>query len=180
MKSTLFFRLSSALCLTFLFAVSLTVSNADTFPDCGTCWCVPGNGGLDPCPVDWQPQTEFNDTVIGIYKSQKPLTIFSLSCNPYDEANCTTSPPQQYLQVDSAVCGYKYSKSPNTQNTCTFYEMVTYPSIDDALLDGAVLTHSGSCGVCSTTQDLAIYLSKFLPDFSASVRALTSFLILCS
>lgn len=151
--------------VTVLVVVFSAIQNVagDSFPECGSCWCVPENGGLDPCPTDWQPQTEYNETVINVYKSQKPLKIISLACNPYIDVNCTTTPPQQYLDVDSAVCAYKYLASPTSpQNTCTFYEMVTYPSTEDALNDGAVLTHSGSCGVCSTAQDLAIYLSACL------------------
>jgi hypothetical protein len=38
--------------------------------------------------------------------------------------------------------------------------MITYDSQQSALNDGAVITHLGACGVCSTTQDLASYLEE--------------------
>ena len=39
------------------------------------------------------------------------------------------------------------------------YLMISYPNEEAALSDGAVITHLGSCGACSTTQDLAVYLT---------------------
>jgi len=39
------------------------------------------------------------------------------------------------------------------------YLMVSYPNEEAALSDGAIITHLGSCGACSTTQDLAAYLT---------------------
>ncbi len=131
------------------------------FPSCGDCWCIPGNGGLDACPTDWQPVTSYNESVIAAYKNQKPLSIYKLDCNPYKDSSCTTTPKQTLLDSTTAACAYKYSAETN-QAVCTFYEMITYESSDAALADGAVLTHAGSCGVCSTAQDLAIYLRKLL------------------
>jgi hypothetical protein len=35
---------------------------------------------------------------------------------------------------------------------------MTYASTEEIEADGAILTHHGACGVCSTTQDLAVYI----------------------
>mmetsp|Transcript_13394 Transcript_13394/g.22174 ORF Transcript_13394/g.22174 Transcript_13394/m.22174 type:complete len:349 (+) Transcript_13394:290-1336(+) len=40
----------------------------------------------------------------------------------------------------------------------TYYNLVSYESFDSAKTDGAVVTHAGACGACSTTKDLAAYL----------------------
>ena len=40
------------------------------------------------------------------------------------------------------------------------YIMISYANEEAALSDGAIVTHLGSCGACSTTQDLAVYLTE--------------------
>ena len=58
------------------------------------------------------------------------------------------------------------AKNSDTRATCPNapldYVMASYPSREHALADGATVTHVGACGACSTTQDLAVYLS--VPD----------------
>lgn len=49
------------------------------------------------------------------------------------------------------------------------YHLKTYESLEDAVNDGAELTHYGPCGLCSTMQDLAVYIRE--PDLTAPVRA---------
>jgi hypothetical protein len=49
------------------------------------------------------------------------------------------------------------------------YRLHGYDSTTDALADGARVTHYGTCGVCSTLQDLAVYAST--PDLTEPVRA---------
>ncbi|KAJ1406629.1 hypothetical protein B484DRAFT_319705, partial [Ochromonadaceae sp. CCMP2298] len=44
------------------------------------------------------------------------------------------------------------------------YSMETFSSRADAERVGAVLTHEGSCGLCSTAQDLSIYLAQDFTD----------------
>jgi hypothetical protein len=132
----------------------VVVVSGKEYPKCGDCWCVPENNGLGPCPK-WEPQTDFSSSVVEAYQAQAPSMILTLECNPYTDANCTTTPPQVMLDDDDAVCAFKYSSE-----SCAVYSMITYPTREAARLDNAVLTHAGSCGVCSTTQDLALYLSK--------------------
>jgi len=58
------------------------------------------------------------------------------------------------------------AKNSDTRASCPNapldYVMASYPSREHALADGATVTHVGACGACSTTQDLAVYLS--VPD----------------
>jgi len=142
------------------FVLSGSVVSAESYPTCGDCWCVPDNNGEAPCPL-WTPQTTFANATINAYKAQKPAQIYSLNCNPYKDSKCTTTPAQTYLDVPSAVCGYVYTTGVDSTMSCSQYSMVTYETRDDLIAAGAIITHEGSCGLCSTTQDLAIYLSKW-------------------
>jgi hypothetical protein len=161
--------------LCYLLIWLVAISADDSYPSCGNCWCIPPYDGTGPCPV-WQPQNNFSTSVIATYKAQQPSFYYSLSCNPYEDANCYTTPPQTMLEVDEAVCAYKYQTEADGSISCVTYEMITYKSRRDAEEDGAVLTHGGSCGLCSTTQDLAIYLSKYW-RFSTVLRV--RLLIIC-
>lgn len=76
------------------------------------------------------------------------------TCDPYSDPTCKTSPPQEMLDVATAVCGHKYY-----DEDCTKYTMTTYADADEAKTDSAYVTHQGSCGLCSTSQDLAAYLA---------------------
>ncbi len=86
-------------------------------------------------------------------------SIYTLSCNPYENPDCTTTPAQTMLDVDTAVCAYSYVDK-NGSPSCTNYSMITYASRQDAEAAKSVVTHEGACGLCSTTIDLALYLSK--------------------
>jgi hypothetical protein len=130
-----------------------------SFPLCGTCWCAPDNNGTAACPFS-VPPTSFSPDVVSLFKQKTPLSIYTLSCNPYIETPCMTT-PAQVPSDDSTVCAYAYSGDcPKNK-----YEMVTFASASDAALAGAAVTHLGACGLCSTAQDLAIYLSE---DFTTA------------
>jgi hypothetical protein len=49
------------------------------------------------------------------------------------------------------------------------YRLTTVASPSDAAAAGALVTHDGQCGLCSTLQDLAVYLAN--PDLTEPVRA---------
>lgn len=149
----------------FLCVISISAENNSTYGTCGDCWCVADNGGLDACPSP-APQTVFSDSVVKIYQQQVPSSIFTLACNPYKVSDCTTIPAQTMLDLDDAVCAYKYPDIDGGDGKpCSAYAMATYASSSAALADGAILTHAGSCGLCSTTQDLSIYL---IEDFTTA------------
>jgi hypothetical protein len=142
-------------------------ANGDAYPTCGGCFCIPSLNGTAPCPdLIWQPQTEFSNATLLAYQQQIPTSIYTLKCNPYEDEACSTSPPQIYLEKDTAVCGFVYTavgaegadgKGPSCPSV---YSMETFSSRADAERVGAVLTHEGSCGLCSTAQDLSIYLGE--------------------
>jgi hypothetical protein len=136
----------------------ITVGSSESYPTCGDCWCIPKNNGLGPCPF-WQPQTLFSEEVISGYLNQTIINPYQLECNPYDDSSCTTTPTQDYLDVETAICAFKYS-----DESCGEYNLITYPNREAATKDHAVITHEGSCGLCSTAADLAVYLSKFQID----------------
>ena len=48
------------------------------------------------------------------------------------------------------------------------YLLISYENEASALADGAIVTHHGACGACSTTQDLAVYLTT--PDLTSASK----------
>lgn len=140
----------------------------DGYPSCGDCWCIPPNDGLGPCPI-WQPQMNFSDEIISTYNRQVPVSWYSLNCNPYEDSSCTTTPSQEMLDVEGAVCAFMYTMESDGSKSCETYELKTFASRGDAELAGGVITHAGSCGLCSTTQDLAVYLTE---DFTQAGKNL--------
>ena len=135
----------------------LGISFANEYPSCGDCWCVPENEGTAPCPI-WQPPSNYSASTLSVYSRLSPIAYYALSCNPYLDSNCKTTPEQSYIDSEDAVCAYLYPTSNGT--TCSNYSMVTYSTREEALRAGAAVTHKGSCGLCSTTQDLAMYLTQ--------------------
>lgn len=160
--------------------LSDSTSLSTTYPTCGDCFCVPALDGRAPCPQYWSPQTDFANSTIGAYMQMVPLQIYTLSCNPYEDSSCQTTPPQTETESDSAVCAYKFPTDDDTHAmSCSTYSMVTYPSREAAEQDRAILTHEGSCGLCSTTQDLAIYLSECFTIFIVSVSDVYIYIYIC-
>lgn len=147
------------LSLLCLFASLRAAAGEDAYPSCGDCWCVPENDGLGPCPV-WEPQSDFSQSVIDVYASQKPISYYTLDCNPYEDEACQTSPPQVYLGEEDAVCAFTYPLLVDGSHSCSEYDMVSFPSRAAAEQAKATVTHQGSCGLCSTAQDLSVYLGK--------------------
>jgi hypothetical protein len=158
-----YFLLIANAILLFLHSSSWSLA----YPMCGDCWCIPRENGTMPCPI-WTPQTEFSSEVIEAYRTQSASTIYTLSCNPYEDSECATYPEQSFLDFDTAVCGFLYTNKTASRNallTATEncpgeYSLVTFRTREEAYKSGAVVTHEGSCGLCSTTKDLAVYLSK--------------------
>lgn len=132
---------------------------------CGGCHCIVHNSSYASCPVTEKPQIQFNETVLQIYETeQKPLNLFNLTCNPFFTEDCheeieSLASNEDYYNDNNndsykkAVCALHY-----TDYTCTSYHMVTYANKRAAVQAGGAVTHYGPCGVCSTTQDLAVYL----------------------
>ena len=132
-----------------------------TNPDyayCGDCFCI--NGDAD-CPTgDQVPQMEFSEEYVAFLQSLQVTNPYDLNCNPYEDAACETTPTQELTDLgDEAACGVKYDMTSLNDDQCpTEYSLVSFESADKAEADGATVTHHGACGVCSTTQDLAVYI----------------------
>ena len=132
--------------------VALTAYGSE-YPSCGDCWCTPRDGNPALCPNSVAPVSQYSEETVRLFQQPRPTWIYSLDCNPYSNSSCTTQPQQNQLDVDSAVCGF-------TDWDCSTYAMTTFTSREEAMSAGARVTHKGSCGLCSTAQDLSIYLKE--------------------
>lgn len=86
-----------------------------------------------------------------------------IPCNPYVQQNCITVPAQQdptlVADPDNAVCGIKYDCG-HCKTGCSEYSLTSYPSASAAKYDGAFITHTAACGLCSSPTDLAVYMER--------------------
>lgn len=95
----------------------------------------------------------------------------SYTQSPYD--NLT---PQQSAIIDatlqdkSLVCSIKYNNNLKTQ-----YSIASFPSEEESLRNGYIVTHKGPCGSCSTLLDLVAYLKQ---NLTAPVRKCGAFGVL--
>jgi hypothetical protein len=129
--------------LLFLAMLFVSVTQAGW---CGDCWCAKKDG---KCP-DWRPKN-YTEKFIGSISIQKALNPYELTCNSYTRG-CDTTPPLATNLGPDAVCAHHYS------NSCNKYTIVNYNSSEEAIAAGAVITHFGQCGTCSTRQDLGVYM----------------------
>ncbi len=84
--------------------------------------------------------------------------------NPFDELDSDPYLEAASTPPDQEVCGVILdSESPLNYRLETFTDQA---ALTDA---GARLTHYGACGLCSTLQDLAVYIAY--PDLTEPVRA---------
>ena len=122
------------------------------FPSCGDCWCShtnqsAPNGYPGGCPI-WQPTQMWPNATIDGYKNQHPKFLNTLNCNPYTDPGCQTTPPQKYVNLSTAVCGFLYENTVGISNCADYtYTMVTYPTVEDLIAAGAQLTHYGTTHV---------------------------------
>ncbi|MCK6507119.1 hypothetical protein L6R53_27740 [Myxococcota bacterium] len=70
--------------------------------------------------------------------------------------------PDPPAEAEDAVCGFLALDDER-------YQLQTYDDLDQAQAAGARLTHTGACGVCSTLEDLAVYVT--VTDLTEPVRA---------
>lgn len=80
-----------------------------------------------------------------------------LTENPYDT-------PNDHVPTPNKVCGLHFDA-----NNARLYSLTTYDSKTAALEAGAKVTHFGACGLCSSLQDLAVYIGN--PDLTEPVRS---------
>jgi len=80
---------------------------------------------------------------------------------PTDLRDDPYSVPAPAPRPDATVCATRFADA-------TTYAVETFASIAEATAAGAVVTHAGACGVCSSLADLAVYAGT--PDLTAPVR----------
>ena len=120
--------------------------------------------GLDPdacapaCEcgeVPWAPPVYEQAWIDGLKGWTLANPPESLASDPYaDELSSPTA--------SGSVCGARFDTD------AASYSLETYPSSADAAAVGAVVTHAGPCGLCSSLQNLAIYMGQ--PDLTDPVR----------
>lgn len=148
------------------------------YPTCNGCYCIPDEiDGEKKCPKD-NPESHFSGVSTNEalrFSSQVAVNEFELNCDPFTEEWCQTQPPQKLVELgDEAVCGIQYKHS---RSVCpTQYKLVSYASWEEAEEAGAIVTHVGACGVCSTSKDLAVFMST--RDFSSLLtKCISSFFL---
>ncbi|KAL3934248.1 MAG: hypothetical protein SGBAC_009995 [Bacillariaceae sp.] len=127
---------------------------------CGDCFCIVGEGEV--CPSQ-SPNGNYTAELVDIYLQRQTIANpYDLKCDPFSNANCQTSPAQNEELAalgDTAVCAI-HVLDPNVDCQSSSYNLKTYASQEEAEAAGGVVTHLGHCGVCSTLQDLAVYLQN--------------------
>lgn len=78
-------------------------------------------------------------------------------------------PPPQAGPIEQGVCGVL--PRPDLRNGPSApmpYDLVDYPTRTDAEKDGAMVTHGGECGACSSLRNLVVYIAN--PNLTEPVR----------
>ncbi len=148
-----------------------------SYARCDSCHCIK-TSPTERCPVEQTPFLDYSTDTTKLLEFQRPFNYYNLTCNPFDTSPCRTSPMQSYVgeeEKDSAVCAIKYQYSNNSPDSCpSTYTIRTYSSLQASYFDDlSTVTHMGACGVCSSTQDLAVLIR--IPDMvTASLQCIKS------
>ena len=109
----------------------------------------------DTHALKWTPP-RYNKTVWTAFRSKELLTPYkNLTSDPYKMSHFNTT--------RSRVCGVEYSDGSRKS-----YNLRTFPDVNSVQKAGAFLTHLGGCSLCSTLQDLSVYMEHF--NLTAPVR----------
>jgi hypothetical protein len=125
---------------------------------CGDCHCSYANSASGVCPE--APPTEFPETLLQSLLELELLNDpLGISCDPYQDEDCMTTPPLDSLDgaTTDAVCAIRF-ETQDSARMCDSYRLETYPDVVSAQADGAFVTHRGACGLCSSLQDLVVYM----------------------
>lgn len=163
---------------------------------CGDCFCIPSEG--EECPVE-VPLQDISFSRLFNLQTIQPLNPIDLTCDPYTDPSCDATPP---LAAEGGVCGVQIIPDSDRVTFLDFlfgrdlscptqytYQIDTFASAAEAESNGYIVTHDGNCGVCSTFQDLAVYLkypdlttigiscgfAAILGDFEAAVKCYEAF-----
>lgn len=145
-----------------------------SYARCNNCHCLTTG---ERCPVEQTPFLDYSTDTTNLLEFQRPLNPFNLTCNPFTESPCRTSPMQSFVdENDNAVCGLRYEYNNDNRDSCpSTYTLKTYLSLQTAFFDDdlSTITHVGACGACSTTQDLSVLIK--IPDLvTASFKCIKS------
>ena len=122
---------------------------------CGDCHCSYADSEIKECPE--KPPTEFTGAFLQSLLDLKPLyPLPTLECDPYQAGECETT-FSSTVSDGNSVCAMHYM-SQNSGKMCDSYWMVTYPNATAAQAAGAYVSHRGACGLCSSLQDLVVYM----------------------
>jgi hypothetical protein len=139
-----------AMSVALLLLVQLLALTAQLDPTVGQ-----GQGQPEPAPPP------FNATVIAAFRAKLLLNPPAVpGSSPYEPPTPPPPPPGW----ETAVCGVLYEDGERTR-----YLLENYTDVDAARAAGAHVTHETPCGLCSSLEDLAVYMSIW--DMTAPVRA---------
>ena len=96
--------------------------------------------------------------LLSALRATVPLNPIGVGEDPY-ATWAGRAPP---VPPASSVCAVRF------ETDRTHYRLATFGSAAEAGELGYRVTHTGTCGACSTLQDLAVYLER--PDLTAPVR----------
>lgn len=158
MKSTPIFTLIYVV----IFALLCSCAKQDALTCDGILFGIPNkNTGLSDkrckpeCACKEFVSKQFTSEQLDTLKSWK-LTV------PYQEI--TENPYKQPLiEKEKGVCAVVVDSLATKE-----YHLETFPSEEVAVQEGAYVTHTDACGVCSTLQDLAVYAGNL--DIGADVK----------
>jgi hypothetical protein len=91
------------------------------------------------------------EAAIAAFTHKTIINPITIQDDPYAVRSHSTSHPVP--AKEGAVCALKYLDARKET-----YLIRTFSSVSEARRNGYIVTHYGSCGTCSTLQDLSVYL----------------------
>lgn len=136
-----------------------------------SCHCIP-EPAVNVCPATEKRKSDveysMDKSLLSLYSTVKPRFVSAVpklcpdGCNPYPSiaAELKTSACFRPATFKNAACFFVYNcKGPS-------YKLMTLPLKSLGKIPGAVLTHEGPCGVCSSAADLVTWMNPALDQKS--------------
>ena len=98
---------------------------------------------------------------LDLFKQSKPTKAFTSVQKPYHPENHHDW-KSQLPTLENLFCGIRFLENGKK------YKLKTFQTVEKLQKSHYQLTHKGACGVCSSLQDLAVYLEK--PNLTSPVR----------
>ena len=141
---------------------AIDTENTDPMDD--PCWCIPDEGTEGCCPdpkgrpisYGWQVADAFKTHV----ETSDPILLHPTGCDPFNDVYASNTYSPNFMQGPGKINGTcdKFEGADNPDAVCAFlydvddeecgpqfrnYELKTYGSFEEAIADGAVVTHYG-------------------------------------